>query len=109
MEDDVVSCVATGNAVWVWGLGEVARAFGDIVGPSAETVGIVGVEAVGHGEAENGGADEAVVVGNSSTNGWRGFVTVWGCAGDVGWVGGRGVVPLDAGLHRRFGLHFRFG
>ena len=109
MEYDVVPCMATGNAVWVWGLGEIARAFGGVVGPSAESVGIIGVKAVGYGKAKDGGADKMVAVGNGCPDGWWGFVTVWGCAGDVGWMGGQGVVPLDAGPHRCFGLHFRFG
>ena len=74
MEYDVVSRVATGNAVWVWGLGEVARAFGDVVSPSAESVRIVCVEAVSHGEAEDGGADETVFVGDGCPDGWWGFV-----------------------------------
>ena len=55
MEYDVVPCVATGNAVWVCGVGEIARAFCDVVGPLAEAVGIVGVEAVSDGKAEDGG------------------------------------------------------
>jgi hypothetical protein len=93
--------------VWVWGLGEVARAFRDVVGPLMEAVGVVSVEAVGDGEAEDGGADETVFVGDGCPDGWWGFIAIWGCAGDVGWVVGGGVVLLDVGPHCRFGFHFR--
>ena len=91
------------------GMGEVARAFSNVIGPSTESVGVVGVKAVGYSKAEDGGAYETVAVGDGGPDGWWGFVTVWGCTGDVGWMGGRGVVPLDAGPHCRFGIHFRFG
>ena len=99
VKDDVVPRVAPGNAVWVWGLGEVARTFRGVVGPLAEAVGVVSIEAVGDGEAEDGGAYKTVFVGDGCLNGGWGFVTVWWGAGDVGWVVGRGVIPLDAGPH----------
>ena len=54
VKDDVVPCVAPGNAMWVWGMGEVAQAFSSVVGPLAEAVGVVSVEAVGDSEAEDG-------------------------------------------------------
>jgi hypothetical protein len=109
MEDDVMPCVVSGDVVCVCGMGVVAWTFHDVVGPSAESVRVVGVEAVGYSEAEDGGADETVAVGDGCPDGWWGFVTIWGCAGDVGWMGRQGVIPLDAGPHRRFGLHFCFG
>jgi hypothetical protein len=74
VKDDVMPCVASGNVVWVCGMGVVARTFSDVVGPSAESVGIVGVKAVGDGEAEDGGADETVFVGDGCPDGWWGFV-----------------------------------
>jgi hypothetical protein len=109
VEDYVMPRVASGKVVWVCGMGVVAQAFSSVVGPSTESVGVVGVKAVGYGEAENGGAYETVAVGDGCPDSGWGFVPVWGCAGNVGWMGGRGVVPLDAGPHCCFGLHFRFG
>jgi hypothetical protein len=105
---DTVPRVSPGNVVWVWGVGEVARAFRGVVGAWSEAVGIVGVEAVGDGEVEDGGADEMVAVGDGCLDGWWGCVSVWGGTGDVGWMGGRGVISLDAGPHHCFGVHFRF-
>jgi hypothetical protein len=64
VEDDVLPCVAPGNDVWVWGLGGVTRTFHGIVGARPETVGVVGVEAMGDGEVEDGGADEMVSMGD---------------------------------------------
>ena len=79
--------------MWVWGMGEVARTFHRVVGPLAKLVRVVGVEAVCDGEAEDGGADETVFVGYGCPDGGWGFVAIWGCAGGVGWVVGRGVIP----------------
>ena len=97
------------DVVWVCGMGEVTWTFRGVVGPLMEAVRIVGVEAVSDSETEDGGAYETVAVGDGCPDGGWGFVTIWGCAGDVGWVVGRGVIPLDAGPHRRFGIHFHFG
>ena len=90
-------------------MGGVARAFRGVISARLEAVGVVGIEAVGDGEAEDGGTDETVSMGDGCLDGWWGFIAVWGCAGDVGWVVGGGVVPSDAGPHRHFGFHFRFG
>jgi len=75
----------------------------------SKAVGVVGIKAVSDGEAEDSGSNGMVSVGDGCPDGGWGFVTVWGCAGDVGWVGGWGVIPLDAGPHCHFGFHFHFG
>jgi hypothetical protein len=109
VEYDVVTCVTTtGPRVGGW-VGLVARAVRSVVGSLAEAVGVVGVKAVCDCEAEDGGADETVAVGDGCPYGWWGFVTVWWCAGDVGGVVGWGIVASEAFPHRLFGLHVRFG
>ena len=109
MEYDVLPRVSPGNVVWVWGMGGVTWTFRVIVGAWSEVIGVVSVEAMGNGHAEDGGADKVVVVSDGCLDGWWGCVSVWGSAGDVGWVVGWGVIPLDAGPHCCFGIYFHFG
>ena len=89
-EYDVLPCMASRSVIRP-GVGRT-WACGDVIGTWVKAVRIIRIEAVRNGKAEDGRGDEMVAHGDGALYSRRGFVTIGGCAGDVGEMVRGGVI-----------------